>query len=145
MNDLHNIAKRLEEATEADREIDCRLSHHFDRKGISYGSGDDSGWAPAKTVDGWDEAKWSTMRTEHVSSVVPSYTDSIDAALALVERALPGAWYVLAKGRMTAAEPLYGCELLFGADEQLGIDAGPTAPIAIVKALVRALIAKEGR
>lgn len=72
----------------------------------------------------------------------PRYTASIDAALALVERVLPGSWYVLAKGRLSEAEPLYACELLLGQDEQLGIAEGQNQPLAIIAATLTALIAK---
>ena len=69
-----------------------------------------------------------------------NYTASIDAALALVERVRPGCWYVMAKGRLTDAEPLYGCELLRGGtDEQLAISEGHTQPVAILSALLLSL------
>ncbi len=39
------------------------------------------------------------------------YTRSIDAALALTERLLPGSWWLMAKGRVRAGEPLYALQL----------------------------------
>ncbi len=100
MTELADLIERVKVATGPDRELDCRLSHHFERsKGISYGSGDDSGWAPAETIDGWDDAKWATMGTEHVSSLVRRYTSSVDAVLALIEEKLPGTAGTVSFGR----------------------------------------------
>lgn len=45
----------------------------------------------------------------------PPFTTSIDAALALVERVLPGAWFTFGKGRTRPDEPLYGA-ILFADD-----------------------------
>lgn len=87
--DLTALLERVRNAAGPDRELDCRLSHHFDQKGIWYGTGDDSRWAPVATVDGWDEPKWASMKDEYVSPLMKHYTASIDAAVALVERVLP--------------------------------------------------------
>ena len=75
---------------------------------------------------------------------VPSYTDSVDAALALVERLLPG-------GMSTYCEQWLnfklGCVWTWELTEHVldlsRCETAPTAPLAILKALVAALIAKE--
>ena len=68
---------------------------------------------------------------------IPAYTDSIDAALGLVERVLPGwMWYVGSVGendmpQATITEPVEDCRDFVG--------HAPTAPLAILLALLRAL------
>jgi hypothetical protein len=74
---------------------------------------------------------------------IPELTNSLDAAIALTERVLPGSWWIIAKGKMTDAEPLYGAQMLFGADDVIGEGEGPTPAIALVLATLRALEAKE--
>ena len=131
---ISTLIERLGEATGPDREIDCRLSHQFERKGIWYGTGDDSGWAPAATVDGWDDRKWSSMNDEYVSPLVRTYTGSIDAALGLVERVLPGEGIVLeTHGRNVAG---------IGQSGQYP-STGATPAIAICLAALRALKHQE--
>lgn len=123
MSDLAGLIERVEKATGPDHHgIDTAILRHlgFTWRGMAY-------WNQSET----QIFKGSTF-----------FTSSVDAAIALVDFAMPGAWYVIAKGRLTSAEPLYGCELLFGSDEQLGIADGPTQPLAIVLALLRALQAK---
>lgn len=78
-----------------------------------------------------------------VSGHVPNWSASIDAALALMERVLPGIWYVMAKGRLTESEPLFACELLFG-EVQQSIADGPTPSLAIILATLRALRSIRG-
>lgn len=46
-------------------------------------------------------------------------TSSIDHATRLVDRAFPGIWWFLARGRVQLDEPLYGAQLMFG-QEVLG-------------------------
>lgn len=41
----------------------------------------------------------------------PSYTSSLDAAIALVERMLPGGGRIIEKSRLTISEPLYSASL----------------------------------
>lgn len=121
MSELAELLVRVKAATGPDRELDRAI---FD--GLLGGIFDE-----AAVGQFFIRIRWDAEPVE--------FTASIDAALALVERKLPGAWYVLAKGRMTEAEPLFGCELLFGAEEQLGIEAGHTQALAIVAALLTAL------
>jgi len=115
MTDLNELLERVKAATGPDRQLDYVLFCHF---------------APMEVASAWHPLNGH------------KYTSSIDAALALCGRALPGYWYVMAKGRMTDSEPLYACELLEGAETQLAINEGHTQPLAILAALILALISK---
>lgn len=81
----------------------------------------------------WLDGQWASM---------PEISASIDAAKALVERVLPGVFWMLAKGRASEAEPMFGCYLLFGTEEVIGDGEAATAPLAILVALLTTL---EGR
>jgi hypothetical protein len=71
----------------------------------------------------------------------PAVTSSIDAALALVERVLPGwEWSVWASGGV------FGATIYNTPEDEIEpcVSAqAPTAPLAILKAFVAALIAQE--
>jgi len=69
----------------------------------------------------------------------PAYTASIDAALALVERLLPGIFWVIGQGKTNSVEKLFGCQLLFGTEEIIGSGESDHAPLAILLALLKAL------
>lgn len=74
----------------------------------------------------------------------PPYTTSFDAALALVDRLLPGAWYLIGKGKTRAAEPLYGAQIMFGSDDVIGEgEHDASLAIALCLALFRALQSQE--
>ena len=149
------LLERVEKATGPDRELDCRISHHFDRRGIWYGAAEDSGWAPAETVDGWDDTKWHEVGQDYVSSLVQQFTRSIDAALALVERVLPSAlWHVnrpadwTGKIKKRKGEPLPAFEgyvslgTIGATDYVSGSSMGHNPSLAILAALFKALISK---
>jgi hypothetical protein len=76
---------------------------------------------------------------------VPSYTASIDAALALVERLLPGwAFNVCFRDDGDTTGDDGGWSVEFRRPyEWLPFSTATTAPLAILKALVAALIAQE--
>ena len=67
-----------------------------------------------------------------------SLTGSLDAAIALTERLLPGIWWVIAKGKTTLAEPMYGAQLFFGEHEEFAPGEGPTPAIALLIATLKA-------
>lgn len=72
------------------------------------------------------------------------FTDSLDAALALAEQAIPGVWWVLGKGKTRAEEPLFGARLLFGADQVLGEgEHEDRAALAVCLAVLDALSRRE--
>jgi len=58
-------------------------------------------------------------------------TELLDA----VERRWPGSFWHFAKGRLSATEPLYGFQVLFGSDEILAEGEGESAELAIRAAL----------
>ena len=77
---------------------------------------------------------------------VPDFTASIDAAVALAERVLPGHGRMGAKGRCTPQEPLYGYQIYRsdilddGAEPALiGEAEHESEPICLVLATLRAL------
>lgn len=130
-----------------------RLSRHERADGIAGEgrSGDRTGSGVGSLAAQLDDnsscwALWS--REDWVAASIkfdwasPKLTASIDAALALVERMLPGMWWCMSKGRLSEGEPLFACELLFGFDERVSIAEGQTLPIAIIAALLRALIVR---
>jgi len=72
-------------------------------------------------------------------------TSSIDAAVALVERKLPGCGYIIGMGRETPDEPLGACAIyssLSGEGAELAEEEAPTLPLAVLTALLSALIAQ---
>lgn len=74
----------------------------------------------------------------------PPYTRCLTAVTELTERAFPGIFYHIAKGRLSAREPLYGAQLLFGSDDVLGEgEHNATPAIALVIALLRAKEARD--
>lgn len=74
----------------------------------------------------------------------PEFTASVDAAIALAERVLPGCWYLLGKGKIRATEPLYGAQIMFGGDDVLGEGEHDFSPaIAICLAILRAIPASS--
>ncbi|MHB1086117.1 MAG: hypothetical protein ACYCZ0_00010 [Minisyncoccota bacterium] len=100
-------------------------------------------WADCwKTGDEFVTFEESGVPAIHCHDPVPSYTASVDAAIALVERLLPGIFWVVGKGKTREAEPPFGCHLLFGSDEIIGDGEAPTAPLAILSALLTALLSE---
>lgn len=82
-----------------------------------------------------DERK-SWYVDEHI---VDKFTASVDAALSLAERVLPGTWYLLGKGKTRSDEALYGAQILFGTDEVMGDGEHDGSPaIALIIAILRA-------
>jgi hypothetical protein len=109
------LIARLEKLDGPDRLVECEIVTAF----ISY-----------------DEA----VLHQHYGIRSYEFTGSIDAAVALVERLLPGAWYLIGKGKINAAEAMYGAQILFGSDEVLGDGESDATPaIALCIALLRAL------
>lgn len=134
MSDLEGLLERVKVATAPDRELDVRfgmfesgLAMNEDvlaQIGVPH-----TGWTPS-------EDEW------------PRYTASIDAALALVEKTLPGWCYAIQSvvlGKDTLNH-IPWCGLASGYwsgvfDEHEG--RGATLPLAILAALLTALIAEQ--
>jgi hypothetical protein len=147
MSDLDALLERLEKATGPDREIDAAIYDALAREAgrVAFKVKNWStlpGSRLSRYHDGWLIGKASD---DEYADDLPLYTASIDAAFALVERVLPGAFWHIAKGRLTEAEPMFGAELLFGWDQSLGKGEGPTAPLAILAATLSALRTQESQ
>ena len=126
LEQYRDIAKRLEAATGPDWKIDKRIALLFSL--------------------GWDySADWGPRGCD--SPVAFEYSASIDAALALVEKVLPG-WITSSANQavnLGDSNPTWFWEL----DNPRSPDttpqgrSAPTAPLAIMKAIFAALIAQE--
>ena len=148
MTDLTALLERVRAATGADREIDAALMAQ------SYAQEERHIGAVMEYSDGSEERVkdlvWVDPKTDKwVSTAAHSYTASIDAALALIERMLPG-WVVddLSQNSRLAGDP-WGCQLglYHGTNPSKNMQAlsghdFPTAPLAILAATLSALIAQ---
>lgn len=144
---LRDLEKRLSEAKGPDREIDVHLYAAFSD-------------LPIKPASSWcvmdkfqfaytDERKDRRALYLHEDDV-PEFTASLDAAVALCERVLPGRGLMIGRGKTRPSEPLWGVELY--ADDLVKIGApyriiaraeSETPALALCLAIVRALLAKE--
>jgi hypothetical protein len=114
---LSELLDKVQAASGPDLELDARIVCAF-LPGPSYQSMRDEGYAIADLAEGH-----------------PAYTASIDAALALVERVLPGwQWCLNRNGRPMAL-------VNNGPGRQFECDRAPTMPLAILAATLQALIA----
>lgn len=122
MSDLNELFERVKKATGPDRKLDiaiARQTHHPSMDGCNP-----------------DHDNF-IMAGSKMDRRIPAFTASIDAALALVERVLPG-W------------PQQWAEMLREAMDDLWAETSPQMPIirlplAILAALLSALISKESR
>lgn len=143
MNDpLVELVERVTKATGPDREIDVAICLALSYIGcfpapLNLRRSDDAGWLDYEADEDGDG------RLVDCTDVAPELTASTDAALALVERKLPGVWWIMSKGKLSEGEALFACQLLFGADESLAIEDADTLPLAIILALLRALSSQE--
>ncbi|WP_104662804.1 hypothetical protein [Ensifer adhaerens] len=116
MTELDELISRLEKATGPDARLDTDIM-------IALGQWTHRDW-------------WSFDYQKHTPA---NLTSSLDAAIALADKVLPGAWYHVAKGKTRTDEPLYGAALMFF-EEPIGqgeTDASAAAAlcVAILKAL----------
>lgn len=119
MTDLNELLERVTSATEPDRDLDAAIEACVGEKPRKLGAG------PA-------------MRP-----LCPPFTFSVDAALELIERALPG-WGI--EVTMPAGYAYGGARLYPGDDRNRELTAfgkARTLPLAIIAALLVALIRKE--
>jgi hypothetical protein len=105
---LDELIARVEKATKPDREIDLALWDVFVRK-------------------------WTGLPYEAGSAEAGPYTESMDAALGLVERMLPGWSVSIYRYTDSLAQAAVGSQEAYGRHEAI------TPPIAILLALLRAL------
>ncbi|MFZ5669086.1 MAG: hypothetical protein ACOY4K_06305 [Pseudomonadota bacterium] len=139
MGDHSQLLADLKAATEPSRELDCRLAiavGGFFIDGERYGE-------PAYCKHDPDGALIRPGQSGDM--MVPRYTASIDAAVRLARLVFPGVWWVVAEGQMTQAEPLYGCQLLFGHDAVVGEGESDADPATAVCIAIIAAFSSEGR
>lgn len=129
MPDLSTLIERVEALTGPSRDADYRIEKAIVRPGEFPAS---EIWPPFMVGSKFDRS-------------IPAYTASIDAAVALVERVLPG-W---AKGfdggpktRIAFVDQHDHDDRMFGARYTA---EGPTPAIALILAALRALHAQEER
>ena len=130
---LQSLRDRVAKATGPDRHADTLIAHGTD------------GWT-IKKIGGkphFSHPEEVPVARDGRPSNYPSYTSSIDAALAWVERVLPG-WRVDCK-RLSAGWPgPSAVNLISDDDEPMYITAhAPTSALAIILAGLDALIEKE--
>lgn len=126
MTDLEGLVERLREAKGPDREIDGDLFFELDPEFPNFAMHMSALPDPATFATG-----------AYTSVKAPAYTSSIDAALALVERVLPGWRYDLHSPRFGTP---FEAVLMDGdgAARKIVVSTAPTAPIAILAALLTA-------
>ena len=124
--DVADLIWRVEKATGPDRDVDWRIAMAFH---IPEPWQHTAPWPPFAPKSKFEKS-------------IPVFTGSIDAALALVERCLPGSGYVIGMGRETPDDPLGACAIysgLSGDSRELAEEEAPTLPLAILLALLTAL------
>lgn len=98
-------------------------------------------------MDWWDDAaQQHQIKAKDGSRVnVTPVTTSIDAAVALAERVLPGCYWLLGKGRNRPDEPLYGVQIMKGeavnfvdAQDVSAETEAATPALALCAAIIRA-------
>lgn len=148
MADLAELLARVKAATGPDRELDALVwASTLPSDGIGldgYGLPDGSHFEHEADEDGSVSQYVILDGKSHKRArrSAPDFTASIDAALALVERMLPGTCWLMAKGRTRPDEPLYGIQLIQeGADDAIADEAEhECVELAILAALLTALI-----
>jgi hypothetical protein len=147
MADLSELLRRVEEANGPDRELDVRI--HFavnpSQRIMIDGGSVRPPIRPASyiTLEEFDLAGWSDWGSLALHVGAAPITASLDAALALVEKRMPGAWVRLDK----IGDQCTAWIMSPPPDGTIGRPAPPALPtlaLATVAELLRAEIAKEG-
>ena len=145
MPDLSALIERLEKASGSDREIDCLL--WAIQEGIELEWQGTTLVAGTVGVIGWCDPgatarNFYTNRDVRGPGSIPALTASIDAALAFVERVLPGVMWRI------GFDPDYGvwkAELVTAAPNCINKSARhEKVPLAILIAALKALQEREG-
>lgn len=93
MTNLSDIIEMLEKAEAGSRELDCWIGYIADLQE------DDMSWRDKIDRYGIDHAVMSAESRRNIwSTVLPRYTTSVDAAISLAEKVLPGWLWVLKQG-----------------------------------------------
>lgn len=125
------LIERLEKATEGSRELDRRLATM-------------AGWTVTERIGGNRHFQPPTgwVGSNGPMCGPPEFTTSLDAAIALSERVLPGWTWFMASG--SAPEPYYEATL-FGPDENAtsGEQIAKSPALALCLAICRALALRD--
>ncbi len=105
-DDVEGLISRIEKATEGSRELDRELWELATGHPVKWASADVFEPETVVTME-----KYGAGAVGNPTYTLDPFTSSIDAALALTERLLPGSWWLMAKGRVRAGEPLYALQL----------------------------------
>lgn len=138
---LAELERRVREATGGDRELDADLWWKFDERASEVATG-----MPRPL----DHSK--PMPRAGVRAMAPAYTTSLDAALALCERVLPG-WAWSLSGPDPETDERLACAALAGAVRMVKLDwdeapvpdrdthtaYAPTPALALLAAMLAAL------
>jgi hypothetical protein len=150
MTDLKDLRERVEKAEWPDRELDGLVWISLDLGADIHWSGNDllavkEGRETLKV--GWiDPGKYQrNFALWNLEKEVPYYTASIDAAVGLIERKLPGwGWFLRRDDTLHGekrAAPVYNAALLY--PDALRVTPGsaqrPTPALALIAALLSAL------
>jgi hypothetical protein len=131
---MTDLLTALQSAERGSRELDAKIAVYFgDRGAVSIVEND-----PRTSIfshqPGW------CRNDENVSIRAGDYTTSIDAALALVERVLPGWWPSVAQ----VGPGKWSADIYDPSDTRsLSPTHAPIPPLALVIALVRAKEARD--
>ncbi|HTK34570.1 MAG TPA: hypothetical protein VL358_04680 [Caulobacteraceae bacterium] len=100
--------------------------------------------APGRALDlkvfAWRHGRpWrqSSFEQYEPSEPLPAYTADLQAALDLVEAVRPGLNWIVARGRATALEPLYGAVLLRGQETLATGEHEASAALALLCAMLK--------
>jgi len=143
MTDLAGLIERLEGATGKDPELDADLRWALDRQRAERAYWNGALGMPRALPE---HAKLAGLGRISVISAFPSLTASLDAALAFVERVLPGSYWRVARhepqlARLPGSGPFWAS---VGAPGEQEGAWGNTAPLAILIASLKALQEREG-
>jgi len=133
MSNLQDLLERVAAATEPDRELDCRLFADLLMRPDGYAV---VGFSPGTVA--YVEAPVTTVRY----LAAPHYTSSLDSALALVERVLPGWWWGVSGATKPACDALLYEPSPGGFRQKIKASA-KTPTLALLAATLRALIAQQ--
>ena len=147
MSDLSELLKRVEAATGPDRELDAHLAviAGLNMCFCDYEAGSYHGDCPPPGCGeplGLHDERHSYPVQWQDDERLPAYTASIDAALALVEKVLPGWRRQIFEDRSGG----WTARLVSPSSDVVSTDElkpPPTASLAILAALLRAKIAAE--
>jgi hypothetical protein len=135
---LHELLERAKAASGPDRELDAEIEHaaRFQR-GLSLGLKPDQ-------IAVWNHVGNGYVESHGTRYASPAYTASIDAAVALISRVLPGLYMWQLEFDDEPTDCPYMARLYTTNGAPSGVsESGPTAPLALIVALLEAKIAED--